>query len=70
MPNINDSDTIVLEYNSDKAILYFSKENDNGLLDAYIKNLPKDLTFYWFVGPMHLLLQGPHSVIVIWLFWL
>ena len=34
----------------DLSILSFCKENDNGKLDACIKNLPKDETFYWFVG--------------------
>ena len=50
LPNIKAGDTIVLQYDSDASILSFSKENDNGKLDAYISNLPKDLTYYWFVG--------------------
>ena len=43
-------DIIVLQYDSDKSILSFSKENDNGDLNSCIKNLPKNKTFYWFVG--------------------
>ena len=50
LPNIKNGDTLVLRYNSDKSILSFSKENDKCKLDSYIKNLPKDETFCWFVG--------------------
>ena len=50
LPSINEGDIIVLEYNSNISILSFSKENDNGKLDSYIKNLPKHETFCWFVG--------------------
>ena len=50
LPRINNGDIIVLQYDSDKGILSFSKDNDNGKLDSCISNLPKDLTFYWFVG--------------------
>ena len=50
LPLYKNGDTVVLEYDSDLSILYFSKENDNGELDACIKNLPKNETFCWFVG--------------------
>ena len=50
LPKFTTGDTIVLQYNSDLEILSFSKENDNGKLDSYIKNLPNDQTFHWFVG--------------------
>ena len=50
LPRLENGNIIVLEYNSDLAILSFSKENDNGKLDSYIENLPTDETFYWFVG--------------------
>ena len=50
LPGFENGDTIILQYDSNLSILSFSKENDNGKLDACIKNLPKDLTFYWFVG--------------------
>ena len=50
LPEIRSNDIIVLEYDSDLSILSFSKENDNGILNSYISNLPKNETFYWFVG--------------------
>ena len=50
MKIIKQGDIVVLVYDSDLSILYFSKENDGGKLDSYIKNLPNNLTFYWFVG--------------------
>ena len=43
-------DIIILAYDSYKGILSFFKENDNGKLNAQIGNLPKENTFYWFVG--------------------
>ena len=50
LPGFYNNDIIVLQYNSYLSILSFSKENDNNKLDSYIKNLPKNETFYWFVG--------------------
>ena len=50
LPSLKTNDTIILQYDSDLSILSFSKDNDNGKLNSYIKNLPKDLIFYWFVG--------------------
>ena len=50
LPGIDNGDIIILEYNSDLSKLTFSKENDNGKLNASIKNLPKEKTFFWFVG--------------------
>ena len=50
LPCWRQGDILVLEYNSDLSILSFSKGNDNGKLNADIKHLPKELTFYWFVG--------------------
>ena len=50
LTNINQGDILVLQYDSHLAKLSFSKENDGGTLDAYITNLPKDLTFHWLVG--------------------
>ena len=50
LPGIQTNDIIILQYDSNMSTLSFSKENDNGKLDSYIKNLPNGLTFYWFVG--------------------
>ena len=43
-------DILLLSYNSDFNELSFKKENDNGKLNSFIKNLPKNQTFYWFVA--------------------
>ena len=50
LPGWKNGDIIVLSYDSDLNRLSFAKTNDNGKLDSYIYNLPKVLTFYWFVG--------------------
>ena len=50
LPGWQTDDIVVLEYDSHLSILSFSKENDNGKLDACIGNLPTNETFYWFVG--------------------
>ena len=50
LPGWKNGDIIVLSYNSDLNILSFSKENDNGLLNAFIKDLPEVKAFYWFIG--------------------
>ena len=50
LPEIENGDIIILEYDSDLAILTFSKETDNGKLNSSIKNLPKENTYYWFIG--------------------
>ena len=50
MPVFKKDDVIILTYDSDFAVLSFSKENDNGKLDAQIYNLPKMNAYYWFVG--------------------
>ena len=51
-----------MDFPSDSTILFnldiieflvicdFQKETDNGKLNSCIKNLPKNETFYWFVG--------------------
>ena len=50
LPPFKKGDIVVLTYNSDLYQLSFGKENDNGALNSFIKNLPKNITFYWFVG--------------------
>ena len=50
IPPIESGDIIILSYNSDKNTLSFIKENKYGLLNSRIYNLPKEKTFYWFVG--------------------
>ena len=50
LPGLTTNDVVVLEYDSNLSILSFSRENDNGKLNSYIKNLPKEVTFYWLVG--------------------
>ena len=66
LPVCKSGDVVVLIYNSDLGHLSFqlfekkknSKSFDNdsncnekvSLLDSYICNLPRDLTFYWFFG--------------------
>ena len=50
LPGLQSGDIAILTYNSDLKQLSFAKENDNGKLDAYIHNLPKNEIFYWFVG--------------------
>ena len=50
LPPWQENDIVILQYDSDLSTLLFSKENDNGKLDSYIKNLPKKTTFCWFVG--------------------
>ena len=49
LPGWCKDDILSLEYNSDLNQLSFSKLNDNKL-NSQISNLPKDKTFYWFVG--------------------
>ena len=49
LPSIKSGDTIILQYNSNKNILSFFKLNDDAL-NSYIYDLPKNTTFYWFVG--------------------
>ena len=49
LPYIKTGDTIIIKYNSNSSILSFFKANDSKL-NAQICNLPKDKTFYWFVG--------------------
>ena len=74
LPRLEKGDIIQLSYDSDNAILSFSKEkqntssvlsffaqHDGGNLDAQISNLPKMNTYYWFVGHEH----GKMSVSVI-----
>ena len=50
LPGWQGNDIIILQYDSNLSILSFSKQNDNDKLDSYIKNLPKHVAFYWFVG--------------------
>ena len=50
LPEIEKGDIIHLSYDSNNGILSFSKENDNGKLDAQISNLPTINTYYWFVA--------------------
>ena len=62
LPIYRSGDIVVMIYDSDVGQLsfqLFSKKEDNGngneneevsILDSYIHNLPRDLTFYWFVG--------------------
>ena len=50
LPGLYKGDVIRLLYNSDLNTLSFFKENDNGTLNAFVSNLPKNTTFYWFVG--------------------
>ena len=50
LPGLQDGDTIILSYNSALNELSFNKENDNDKLSSFIKNLPKNMKFYWFVG--------------------
>ena len=50
LPVFKSGDIILLSYDSNNGILSFCKENDNGKLDAQISNLPKENTYYWFVG--------------------
>ena len=50
LPCLASGDIVVLSYASNSRILSFSKENDNGKLNACIKNLPSNTVFYWFVG--------------------
>ena len=44
LPGYKKGDTTILQYDSDLAAVSFSKDNDNGNLDLYIKHLPNDLT--------------------------
>lgn len=62
LPVYKSGDIVILSYNSDLGGLSFKlfKNNCNNsdneqnekdsLLDSYISNLPRDLTFYWFFG--------------------
>ena len=50
LPRIESGDIIQLSYDSNNGILSFNKENDNGKLNAQISNLPKENTYFWFVG--------------------
>ena len=64
LPVYKSGDIVVLIYNSDLGQLSFqlftkkeksnnNNNNDNekvSTLDSYIYNLPRDLTFYWFIG--------------------
>ena len=50
LPSIEINDTIILEYNSDKSIVSFRKENDNGKLNSHIENLPKGQTYHWLIA--------------------
>ena len=50
LPVFKQRDVVILTYDSNNGILLFSKENDNGKLNAQISNLPKMTTYYWFVG--------------------
>ena len=50
LPIFKSGDIIILSYDSNNGILSFNKENDNGKLNAPISNLPKENTYYWFVG--------------------
>ena len=50
LPFLKSGDIIQLSYDSNNGILSFSKANDNGKLNAQISNLPKENTYYWFVG--------------------
>ena len=52
LPGIETGDIVILSYDSNNQILSFCKENDNGKLNAQISNLPKENTYYWFVGHM------------------
>ena len=49
LPYIRTGDTVILQYDSNKNSLSFFKTNDKKL-NAQITNLPKDKTFYWFIG--------------------
>ena len=48
LPGFKTGDILVLSYNSHLYQLSFKKENDNGKLNSLIKNLPKNMIFYWF----------------------
>ena len=54
LPFLRSSDRVVMVYNSDLGELSFElyrKENGKeSLLDSFIHNLPRGLTFYWFCG--------------------
>ena len=50
LPGFESGDIIQLSYDSNNGILSFFKENDNDKLNAQISNLPKENTYYWFVG--------------------
>ena len=52
LPGFQRGDIILLKYDSNGSALYFSKCNHDNVdtLDSYICNLPKNQTFYWFVG--------------------
>ena len=49
LPRLRPNDIVILTYDSDNGILWFGKENDDKL-DAFIKKLPRNQTFYWMVG--------------------
>ena len=51
LPGYESGDTIVMIYDSDLGQLsfkLFQKYKEESLLDSYIYNLPRGLTFYWF----------------------
>ena len=50
LPGFRSGDILLLSYNSNLNELSFGKEFDNGKLNSFIKNLPKNRTFYWFVA--------------------
>ena len=60
LPYTKENDIVILTHDSDANILSFNRENDNNKLDAYVDNLPKMQTFYWFVAH----LQKPMSVTI------
>ena len=50
LPGWKTGDILLLSYNSALNSLSFFKENDNNRLNSFIKHLPSNQTFYWFVG--------------------
>ena len=50
LPGFKDGDILVLSYDSVLNQLSFFKETDDGKLNSFIENLPKNMIFYWFVA--------------------